>query len=107
MLKVSQVIMFLVGASGIYLFVVSIAMCHKKCKTMQKLRRDPPELSSDEEDDKEFITNLDAQRAAHDHENGGAPGALRRNQQNNLGLDVRDILMNQIRDIIDTTSRRR
>lgn len=105
MLKVSQVIMFLVGASGLYLLVVSIVTCHKKCKTMRKMRRDPPEVSSDEEDDKEFIENLEAQRAEQDLENGGEPGAGRRDLANNL--DVRDLLMNQIRDIIDTTSRRR
>ena len=101
-MKVSQVIMFLVSVSGLYLLVLAITVCHKKCSTMRKLRRDPPELSSDEEDDKEFIRNVEELRAAQDLEGGP-------NGRNPLGggIDVRDMLMNQIRDIIDTTSRRR
>jgi len=100
--------MFLVGVSGIYLFVLAIAVCHKKTQTVRRLRRDPPELSSDEEDDKEFITNLEASRAAEDLENDeNDVNGNRSNQMPNEGLDVRDMLMNQIRQIIDTTSRRR
>ena len=73
MAKISQVIMFLVAVSGLYLFVLAIAMCHKRCQTIKKLRKNPPELSSDEEDDKEFLANLEEDRAAQELE-FGAPG---------------------------------
>ena len=88
-MKVSQVIMFLVSVSGLYLLFQAVIVCHKKCSTMRKLRRDPPELSSDEEDDKEFIRNVEEQRAAQDLEGGP-------NGRNLLGggMDVRDMLMN-------------
>ena len=58
MMKVSLAIMTLVGLSGLYLFVLAIVVCHKKCKARCRLRKEPPELSSDEEDDKNFLLTI-------------------------------------------------
>lgn len=69
MIKISQLIMFLVSVSGLYLAFLAIAVCHKRIQVMRRLRRDPPELSSDEEDDQEFLESLDANRVAMDLEN--------------------------------------
>lgn len=51
-------------------------------------------MSSDEEDDKEFIRNVEANREQDDLENGGRVNNGQGLNHNNASLDVRDLLMN-------------
>lgn len=55
MMQVSLAIMILVGLSGLYLFILFLAACFKQCQARCKRRKEVPELSSDEEDDKHFL----------------------------------------------------
>lgn len=127
MMKVCQLIMFFVTVASLYHLSVAIIVCHKRIQTVRKLRKDPPELSSDEEDDREFFRNREADRAARERErerereqeeNRANNNEINRNEQerrrarihalhNHEPFDVGSILMNQIRQIIDTSSRRR
>ena len=75
MMKAAMGIMFIVSVSGSYLFVLALVSCNKTCQTRRKLRKEPPELSSDENDDIEFIEAIIANRAAEDR---------RRNEQDEL-----------------------
>ena len=56
---------------------------------MRKLKMNPPEMSSDENDDEEFKRTTEANRDLDNLENGHG----RRGNDNLAGHDVRDILM--------------
>ena len=53
--QVAQVIMFLVCLSDLFMLIMAIFACQKQCQSRKRRNKNPPELSSDEEDDAEFI----------------------------------------------------
>ena len=55
MSQVAQVIMFLVGLHSLFQLVIAIIVGRKTCRANQRRKLDPPVLSSDEEDDAEFL----------------------------------------------------
>ena len=98
-------ILFLVVVADLYLLVMAIVACRARCLTRR--RRSHNLGSSDEEDDAEFLRAIAADQRQ---------GVIRaRPGQGNTIADVMgvqninsgDLLMNHIRNIIDTTSHRR
>ena len=56
MMQVSLAIIILVCLSGLYLFILALAACFKQCRARCRRRKGVSELSSDEEDDKQFLS---------------------------------------------------
>ena len=95
--QVAQVIMFLAVIHDIFLLTMAIMVCRKHCQASSRKKLDPPQLSSDEEDDAEFLRR--------DREGPVQPAE--ESSDEFPDFDPRNILISQIRDIISTNSRRR
>ena len=90
MMKVSLAIIILVGLSGLYLFILALASCFKQCQTRCRRRKKPAELSSDEEDDKQFL----ATARASGNQDANATNPATEHSRNNTNSDM---LLSQIR----------
>ena len=62
MSQVTQVIVFLTTVADLCLLAFAISVIYKMCRASRRLAQEPPLLSSDEEDDKEFIGILERNR---------------------------------------------
>mmetsp|Transcript_28570 Transcript_28570/g.35347 ORF Transcript_28570/g.35347 Transcript_28570/m.35347 type:complete len:285 (+) Transcript_28570:441-1295(+) len=101
--QVAGVVMFLAIVQSLILFTRSIFICQAHCQARRRKRMDPHELSSDEEDNDEFLRSVTARnrRIREQRENSeGERGA-------EAGINNRDHLVNQIRSMISQNSRRR
>ena len=56
--KVTQVIMFLAAITDIYILMKALGVIHKFCQVANRKELDPPRLSSDEEDDVDYLRNF-------------------------------------------------
>ena len=56
--KVTQVIMFLASITSIYILLKALGAIHKFCQRASRMKLDPPRLSSDEEDDSEYLRHF-------------------------------------------------
>ena len=56
--KVTQVIMFLAAITDIYILMKALGVIHKYCQNANRKKLDPPRLSSDEEDDADYLRNF-------------------------------------------------
>ena len=50
-----HIILFLVSLHTLYQFFVLSYIMHRQCRAMRRKRLQPPQLSSDEEDDAEYL----------------------------------------------------
>ena len=66
--KVTQVIMFLAAVTDIYMLSKALGVIHKYCQISNRKKLDPPRLSSDEEDDAEYLRNFQRNNINGNHE---------------------------------------
>lgn len=62
-------IIFLTVVSDLFLLIIAISSAQKTCRASKRKIADPPELSSDEEDDAEFIKIIERTRENHNRNN--------------------------------------
>ena len=66
--KVTQVIMFLAAVTDIYMLSKALGVIYKYCQISNRKKLDPPRLSSDEEDDAEYLRNFQRNNINGNHE---------------------------------------
>ena len=86
-----HIILFLVSLHTLYQFFVLSYIMHRQCRATRRRRLQPPQLSSDEEDDAEYLAQYHQRRARSGRLNQGSNANDRRRQdesnEDNQSLD--------------------